>query len=324
MIIVEILLCHFSGVMPFMETIAQRMQRVYADRDHGSHWLVSEAIKILYDLAQDTHLSQAERLSQLYTYAYQATQARPAMGALSSAVSRIISVYEGGPEAIAQEAQQILTDLATASQSIAQHAQPFLSGHLITCSISGTVLDVLLALKDQIEHVTVLEGRPRYEGRAMAQALHEQDIPVTLITDAQADIFLPQCQGVVVGADSILINGDVLNKAGTALLAWAAHGHGINFHVLSETIKISPHRWYEHNPARTNDNLSLLEEKEATEVFASAPTGIEVRNFYFDHTPYRLITNFITEQGLLDRRSIREIAVTTRANERLLAKLQKE
>jgi ribose 1,5-bisphosphate isomerase len=306
-----------------METIAQRMQRVYADRDHGSRWLVSEALKILHDLAQDTHLSQEERLSQLYTYAYQATQARPAMGALSSAVSRIISVYEGGPEAIAQEAQQLLTDLNTAPQSITQHAQPFLSGHLITCSISGTVLDVLLALKGQIERVTVLEGRPRYEGRVMAQALHEQGIPVTLITDAEADIFLPQCQGVVIGADSILINGDVLNKAGSALLAWAAHGHGIDLHVLSETIKISPHRWHEHNPARIKDNLSLLEEKEASEVLEFAPEGIEVRNFYFDHTPYRLITNIITEQGLLDRRSIREIAVTTRANERLLAKLQK-
>jgi ribose 1,5-bisphosphate isomerase len=313
----------FSGMPLSMETIEQRIQQVCADREHGSRWLVNAAITILHDLAQDTSLSQAERLSQLYARAYQVAQARPAMGALASAVGRIISVHEGGPEAIAQEAQQLLTDLDTAPQSIAQHAQAFLSGHLMTCSISGTVLSTLLALKGQIEHVTVLEGRPRYEGRAMAQALHEQGIPVTLITDAQADIFLPQCQSIVVGADSILVNGDVLNKAGTALLAWAAHGHGIDLHVLSETIKISPHRWYEHNPARIDDNLSLLEEKEASEVFEHAPEGIKVRNFYFDHTPYRLVTNFITEQGLLNRRSIREIAVTTRANERLMANLQK-
>jgi ribose 1,5-bisphosphate isomerase len=307
-----------------MQTIEQRIQQVCADREHGSRWLVNAAITLLKELAQDTTLSQAERLSQLYARAYQVAQARPAMGALSSAVSRIISVHEGGPEAIAQEAQELLTDLEMAPQNIAQHAQPFLSGHLMTCSISGTVLPTLVALKGQIERVTVLEGRPRYEGRAMAQALHEQGIPVTLITDAQADIFLPQCQSVVVGADSILVNGDVLNKAGTALLAWSAHGHGVDLHVLSETIKISPHRWHEHNPALIKDNLSLLEEKEASEVFEHAPEGIEVRNFYFDHTPYRLITNVITEHGLLDRRNIREIAVTTRANQRLLAKLQKD
>lgn len=307
-----------------METIEQRIQQVCADREHGSRWLVNAAITILKELAQDETLAPAERLSQLYTQADRIAQARPAMGALSSAVGRIISVHEEGPEAIAQEAQQLLTELTLAPQNIAQHAQPFLSGHLMTCSISGTVLATLLTLKGQIERVTVLEGRPRYEGRAMAQALHEQGIPVTLITDAQADIFLPQCQSVVVGADSILINGDVLNKAGTALLAWAAHGHAIDVHVLSETIKISPHRWHEHNPTRIKDNLSLLEEKEPSEVFANAPEGINVRNFYFDHTPYRLVTNFISEQGLLDRRGIREIAVTTRANERLLAKLQKE
>ena len=324
MIIVKILLAIFSGIILAMETIEQRIQQVCADREHGSRWLVNAAITVLRDLAEDTTLSQAERLSQLYARAYQIAQARPAMGALSSAVGRIISLHEGGPEAIAQEALQLLADLDRAPQCITGHAQAFLFGHIMTCSISGTVLSTLLALKGQIERVTVLEGRPRYEGRGMAQALHEQGVPVTLITDAQADIFLSQCQSVVVGADSILVNGDVLNKAGTALLAWAAHGRGINLHVLSETIKISPHRWYEHNPTRINDNLSLLEEKEASEVFDHAPEGIHVRNFYFDHTPYRLITNVITEQGLLDRRNIREIAVTTRANERLLAKLQKE
>jgi len=48
--------------------------------------------------------------------------------------------------------------------------------------------------------------------------------------------------------------------------------------------------------------------------------GVTVRNFYFDHTPYRLVSKVITEQGVLARRAIREIAVQTRQNERLLAK----
>src|SRR5262249_7420096 len=179
-------------------------------------------------------------------------------------------------------------------------------------------VDVLVALREQIERVIVLEGRPRYEGRETARYLSQQNMAVTLITDAQADIFLPECQGVVVGADSILINGDVLNKAGTALLAWAAHGHGLPFYVLCETLKISPRRWGDHNAAHLAESLAMLEEKEAEEVLEQPIPGVVVRNFYFDRTPYRLVSGIVTEQGVLDRRAIREIAVKTRANERQL------
>jgi translation initiation factor 2B subunit (eIF-2B alpha/beta/delta family) len=308
-----------------METIEQRIQQVVEDREHGSRWLVKEALKILADIAQPQQTSDdtTRRLKLLYTSAFHIAQARPAMAALSSAVSQVVSVHEQGLEAVAQEAQRLLTEYDTATQRIAEHAQPLLKGQIMTCSISGTVLEVLYTLHEQIERVIVLEGRPRYEGRNTAQALSEHGIAVTLITDAQADIFLPDCQSVVVGADSLLINGDVLNKAGTALLAWAAHGRAIPFYVLCETLKISPQRWFEHDHTHRANNLNLLEEKEPEEVFASPPEGVTVRNFYFDRTPYRLVNHIITEQGILDRHQIREIAVTTREYQRLLAKLQK-
>jgi translation initiation factor 2B subunit (eIF-2B alpha/beta/delta family) len=121
-----------------------------------------------------------------------------------------------------------------------------------------------------------------------------------LITDAQADIFLPQCHAVVVGADTVLANGDIFNKAGTALLAWAARGHRIPFHVLCETLKISPHNW-------TGD-LAQLEEKEPVEVLEQPIPGVTVRNFYFDRTPAKLVTNLITEQGILGKHEIRQLA----------------
>jgi ribose 1,5-bisphosphate isomerase len=301
-----------------METIEERIEQVCNDREHGSRWLVREAILILRDVAQSSQVSQDALMKQLVHYARRLAQSRPAMGALASAVSRVVCV-EGGPEAIVQEAQQLLAEYDTAVEQIALHAQPLLHGHVMTCSLSGTVLGVLVAHRQQIERVIVLEGRPRYEGREMAQALSQQGLAVTLITDAQADIFLPECQSVVVGADSILINGDVLNKAGTALLAWAAHGRGLPFYVLCETLKISPRRWVDHNAAHRAENLAMLEEKEAEEVLEQPISGVTVHNFYFDRTPYRLVSAIVTEQGVLDRRAIREIAVKTRANQRQLA-----
>ena len=298
-----------------MDTIDKRIEQIINDREHGSRWLVKEALTILLDLAQMQELSEHERIERLLTSARTIAHARPAMAALSGAVGQVLNV-EGGVEAVASKAQQMLEMYLSATTHIAEHARALLQGHLMTCSVSGTVLDVMLALREQIEHVTVLEGRPRYEGRETARILSQQGIAVTLITDAQADIFLPQCQNVVVGADSILINGDVLNKAGTALLAWSAHGRHIPFYVLCETLKISPHRWIDHDPAHQAANFALLEEKEACEVWEPDVPGITVRNFYFDRTPYRLVTHILTERGIVDRRAIREIGIETRINER--------
>ena len=170
----------------------------------------------------------------------------------------------------------------------------------MTHSLSGTVLEVLSACAFQIDQVIVLEGRPRYEGRDVAIALSKAGINVTLITDAQAAIFLPQCHAVVVGADSVLANGDVLNKAGTALVAWAARGQKIPFYVLCETLKISPRTW-------TGD-LAQLEEKEAAEVWEQPVQGVTVHNFYFDRTPARLVTACITEQGMMGKKDVQRLA----------------
>jgi ribose 1,5-bisphosphate isomerase len=299
------------------DDIQLRIEQVRADREHGSRWLVREAILILRDLAQTKMASQDELMRQLYATARALAGARPAMAALSSAVSHILSV-QGGPVAIAQEATRLLQEYESAPTCIAASAEHYLNGHLMTCSLSGTVLDVLVALRQKIEHVFVLEGRPRYEGRTMAQELHARGLAVTVLTDAQADIFLPQCQAVVVGADSILANGDVLNKSGTALLGWAAQGHHIPFYVLCEALKISPRRWSD-NPALQQENLKMLEEKEGLEVWAEAAPEIEVRNFYFDRTPAALISAWVTERGVLNQSAIKTIADEVEKDERHLA-----
>ncbi len=279
-----------------MDNLEERIAMVRNDREHGSRWLVHETISILYDLATQP-TSSADELKHAGD---ELARARPAMAALAGAVSRILSAT-GGLEGMAHEAARLLKEHNSAPEHITGYARPLLYGTVMTHSLSGTVLAVLSACLPQIDQVIVLEGRPRYEGREVALELSKGGgSSITLITDAQADIFLPQCHAVVVGADSILANGDVLNKAGTALLAWAARGHRIPFYVLCETLKISPHTW--------SGDLAQLEEKEATEVLEKAIPGITARNFYFDRTPARLVTSVITEQGIMGRREIKQVA----------------
>lgn len=296
-----------------MENVTERIARVRNDREHGSRWLVREAISIVRDLAEAASDEQ-----QLYAVGRELAHARPSMAALASAVGQVLSV-RGGPKAIVREAERLLQEYDTATEAIASYAQPFVHGNILTCSLSGTVLDVLIACRKQIERVIVLEGRPRYEGRTLAQELSKQGVAVTLITDAEAAIFLPICDAVVVGADSVLANGDVINKAGTALLAWTAWGQHVPMYALCETLKISPRRWSDDERTRWAENVKLLEEKEPGEVLESPIAGVTVRNFYFDHTPYKLISKIITERGVLDQQEIQAIAHKAGENERLLA-----
>jgi translation initiation factor 2B subunit (eIF-2B alpha/beta/delta family) len=282
-----------------METHNERIARIRNDREHGSRWLVRETISLLYDIARQPTSSPEEHMQQLQRAGDELANARPAMAALAGTVRRILNA-PGGLEGMIHEAVKLLSELDSAIEHITDYARPFLTGTIMTHSLSGTVLEVLTNCLSQIDRFIVLEGRPRYEGREVARQLSKNKASVTLITDAQADIFLPQCHAVVVGADSILANGDILNKAGTSLLAWAARGHRIPVYVLCETLKISPHNW--------SADLTQLEEKESTEVLEEGMPGVSIRNVYFDRTLSRLITGVITEQGIIGKKEIAQIA----------------
>src|SRR5690349_11727882 len=119
------------------EQLEQRITQVCNDREHGSRWLVREAVLILRDVARMSATGPEEQMHLLVRYARQIAQSRPAMAALSSAVSWVVCV-EGGPDAVAQEAEQLLAEYDSATERIAEHAQPFLHGQIMTCSISGT------------------------------------------------------------------------------------------------------------------------------------------------------------------------------------------
>src|SRR5690348_4178778 len=94
----------------YMENVEERIARVRNDREHGSRWLVREAISILHDLAEASSDEQ-----QLYAAGRKLAQARPSMAALASAVGRVLHV-QGGSQAVAREAEHLLQVYDTATE----------------------------------------------------------------------------------------------------------------------------------------------------------------------------------------------------------------
>ena len=162
----------------------------------------------------------------------------------------------------------------------------------------GTALGVIRASKGKNISVIANETRPYLQGaRLTAWELVQEGIPCTLITDSMAGHLMSrgEVDVVVVGADRIAANGDVVNKIGTYALAVLAQRHGIPFYVAAPLSTF--------DPAIADGSRIPIEERPADEVTGYrgarwAPEGVGVRNPAFDVTPAELVTGIISEKGI--------------------------
>ncbi len=279
--------------------IAQAVERIRRDREHGARELALEALRALRVAAQNC---QGEALRQA---ARQLALARPMMAAIANALAAAwAGILEGdGPQ---EPIERIIQRLEEAPQRMAQAGRGLLpGGTAMTYSYSSTVIEVLG--QDPPQRAIISEARPRNEGLRAARRLAEKGVSVTLITDAQMGLFVQEAEAAVVGADSIFPDGSLVNKIGTRLLALAAREAGVPFYVLSETLKVS---------ARSAPKRFVAEEGNRKEV--SREGWLQVRNVYFEVTPARLITGYITDEGVFKPQELHRYAQEAEHRWRLL------
>ena len=142
--------------------------------------------------------------------------------------------------------------------------------------------------------VFVDETRPALQGaRLTAWELLRAGLDVTLICDSAAAHLMAEggIDLVIVGADRVAANGDVVNKIGTRALAIVSRYHGVPFYVALPASTF--------DPAAANGAAVVIEERDAGEVTGPipAPPGVAARNPAFDVTPAELVTAWITDRG---------------------------
>lgn len=283
-----------------MDDVARAVEELRADHASGASALSRRAARALAQAAQKAPASAPrELLQRLKEAAVALAGARPSMVAVANTVGLLLAdARDQGGRAdvgslrryVADRAQQIEELWQGTLGVIAANTAPLLPSVVMTHSHSSTVLSSLTAEAASDRRVIVCEGRPLLEGRRLARELAAAGLDVTLITDAQAGALMAEAEAVLVGADAVLADGSVVNKAGTYLLALAAHDHHLPFYVACETLKVSAERVW--------GGAVALEEKEPEEVLPEDIPGVSVRNVYFDRTPASLVTAIITEDGV--------------------------
>lgn len=250
-----------------------------------------------------------EFLRRLEAYGSELIESQPTMASVINAVEYILSplrelVRKGrGLNAckrlVSERSSEFIEKSKNAIGRIARFGANLIQDEdtILTHSFSLTVLQILKSAKRSGKHVKVVitESRPKLEGHELASELLKEKIPVTLIIDAAICTVIDEVDKVLIGADSILADGSIINKVGSFPIALAAHLNNVPFIVATESLKFNPFS-LEGKPIAIKmgepDELVDREKFEAGDL-------LKIWNPTFEIVPPRYITLLITDLGVL-------------------------
>lgn len=110
---------------------------------------------------------------------------------------------------------------------------------VLTRSYSSTV-EQILSDAAGVRRVVNGEGRPRYEGRRLAEVLESGGRKVEFITDAALALFAQRVDHLLLGADSIISDFAVINKVGSLAAVLGAESASVPRLVAAYSFNIDP------------------------------------------------------------------------------------
>ena len=293
--------------MDFMPAQEAFLQELSQDRLRGASELARRCLAMLAECAEQLPATDPEELcGELRRLAEELQRTRPSMAPIRNLLEHWLQTMGQGAEsatdasaedslekfrarASAEAGKLSEISLEAASRAAGCASEVVGAGQtIITHSYSSTVVETFNLLQNLDVMAIVTEARPLLEGQRLAERLAAWSIPTIAITDAQLALFVELADVALVGADCLLADGSLVNKAGTHLLALAAQERGVPFYVCCESFKRSPQL-----PGEIE-----LEEKDAAELGYPEMPGVRVRNIYFDLTPPHLISGWISEEGI--------------------------
>ena len=232
--------------------------------------------------------------------------ARPTAVNLARGTRRAAARLSRGPQAVLAEACKIRDEEIAASEAMAARGadlmvelcgeRPRLLTHCNTGGLAavtlGTALGVVRELhrRGALAGVVASETRPLLQGaRLTSWELSHWGIEHRVAVDSAGPFLMArgEVDGVVLGADRICANGDVINKIGTYAHALGARRAGLPFVVVApeSTVDLS-----------TPDGAAVeIEDRGSAEVTPWA----EAVNPAFDVTPRDLVTAIVTDRRVI-------------------------
>ena len=207
-----------------------------------------------------------------------------------AAVENYISSLDETLKSNNNKVEDFIRKISTNSENkflrLYKRAEPYLKNirTVLTLSNSKTLLEIFrLWVKDNRRiDVIVCESRPKHEGRIFAKHLLKENIKVNVITDAMISLYIPHTDAVILGADSILKNGNVINKTGSLAAALLCKYYKKPCYIIASKEKLS------------NKKRFRQEKQTEDEIWKFRNKNLNITNYYFEEVPKKLITKIIS------------------------------
>lgn len=294
-----------------MERVREAAERIRRLEVQGATGVALTALKAIVEQVEMSRArdraSALQELDEASRILFSARETEPFMrNAVRFLRSRVEEAeWEGMEELralVRGASQELIETFKEARRRIAEvGSRRILSGDVIlTHCHSSTVMMILKRARERGVDLQVIltETRPLYQGRRTARELSEAGIRSTMIVDSAVRSFMRRVSQVLVGADAITSEGNVINKVGTSLIALAAHEARVPFYVASELLKF--------DPQTIHGDYEAIEERPPEEVWANPPEGLVIRNPAFDVTRREYIHGLICEEGVISPHVILE------------------
>lgn len=204
--------------------------------------------------------------------------------------------------------------ITLADQAIVGYAVDRISdGDVILVYSSSCVVQAVLlhAHEKGIKfRAVVVDAAPRNEGRKMLQRLLASGIRCSYANLHALSYLMPEVSKVFLGASSMLLNGTLVARIGTALVAMLAKERGVPVLVCCETYKFSE--------TVLLDSICYNELGDPEQLLPPQVPGqplnkvcdwrdmkdLSLLNLLYDSTPVKYITLVITEMGVIPPTSV--------------------
>jgi len=294
------------------ETVEVTAERIRKLQVQGARNVAITAVKAIQTQAQETKAkSKTQFLSELkeaQAVLFASRETEPLMrNAIRYILKKVQDVKTEKVVELSQKvilsASQFLDDLDASRELTAEiGAKRIRDGAVVfTHCHSSTVTRLLAKAKINGKKFKAIctETRPAFQGRITAKELLNLGIETTFIVDSAARTFMDSVDMVVVGADAITSEGNVVNKIGTGGIAMLAHEARVPLYVVSELLKF--------DPETLKGECEKIEQRNPAEVWSEAPEELIVRNPAFDVTPNKYIHGLVCEEGIIAPQSIVQI-----------------
>ncbi len=162
--------------------------------------------------------------------------------------------------------------------------------------------------RDVTFRVIVADAGPKFEGREMMRRLLDAGLRCTYAGLHALSYLMPEVTKLFLGASSMLVNGTLVARAGTALVSMLAHEHNVPVLVCCETYKFCERVLLDsicYNELGDPDDLVHAD--------ANGPSPIDewrdmpklkLLNLLYDATPMKYLTMVVTEAGVVPPTSV--------------------